>query len=104
VSIKRSHRRVLILAGTMTVLPRATGFGVAVAGHRNASTATTEPGESAVSVPTGPDLIYMAAPVPDAAQFVRQLRAAGLDTPVYGGDVLGRWLPRRGHAAARVDR
>lgn len=33
-----------------------------------------------------PDMIYMAAPVPDAAQFVRQLRAAGVDTPVYGGD------------------
>ena len=33
-----------------------------------------------------PDMVYMAAPVPDAAQFVRQLRAAGIDTPVYGGD------------------
>jgi branched-chain amino acid transport system substrate-binding protein len=33
-----------------------------------------------------PDLIYMAAPVPDAAQFVRQLRAAGVKSKVYGGD------------------
>jgi branched-chain amino acid transport system substrate-binding protein len=33
-----------------------------------------------------PDSIYFAGAVPDNAQFVRQLRAAGVTVPVYGGD------------------
>jgi branched-chain amino acid transport system substrate-binding protein len=63
VSIKRSHRRILVLVGTMTVLPLATGYGVAEAGHRVASGATTEPGGSAASEPTGEPIVigYAAA-------------------------------------------
>jgi branched-chain amino acid transport system substrate-binding protein len=38
------------------------------------------------AIDPAPDSIFFAGPVPDNAQFVRQLRGAGVDIPVYGTD------------------
>jgi branched-chain amino acid transport system substrate-binding protein len=41
------------------------------------------------SLPQQPDMIMTAAYEPDFPTFIRQLRAAGLTTPVFGADAIG---------------